>query len=207
MTRCVIDSDDLFVEEQYFDDGRQSVEAEVPPLKENQAARWTGESWEIIPDYRGVLVFTKDGEQIWQQIGSLPDGVSLTPPESVNIDGLKSVKLVALNAAAQAFINKHAGIDSVPEFEFASWAIQAAEAKAWQADKAASTPVLDGIATARGITADTLKAAALRKTLAYEQLAAHVAGQRQALQSKIEAAKKQSDLDKIEIAFSLPEAV
>nr|DAS57847.1 MAG TPA: hypothetical protein [Caudoviricetes sp.] len=207
MTRCVIDSDDLFVEEQYFDDGRQSVEAEVPPLKENQAARWTGESWEIIPDYRGVLVFTKDGEQIWQQIGSLPDGVSLTPPESVNIDGLKSVKLVALNAAAQAFINKHAGIDSVPEFEFASWAIQAAEAKAWQADKAASTPVLDGIATARGITADTLKAAALRKTLAYEQLAAHVAGQRQALQSKIEAAKKQSDLDKIEIVFSLPEAV
>ena len=207
MTRCVIDSDDLFVEEQYFDDGRQSIEAEVPPLKENQAARWTGESWEIIPDYRGVLVFTKDGEQIWQQIGSLPDGVSLTPPESVNIDGLKSVKLVALNAAAQAFINKHAGIDSVPEFEFASWAIQAAEAKAWQADKAASTPVLDGIATARGIPADTLKAAALRKTLAYEQLAAHVAGQRQALQSKIEAAKKQSDLDKIEIAFSLPEAV
>ncbi|MBF1278091.1 MAG: hypothetical protein HXM87_06635 [Neisseria sp.] len=207
MTRCVIDSDDLFVEEQYFDDGRQSIEAEVPPLKENQAARWTGESWEIIPDYRGVLVFTKDGEQIWQQIGSLPDGVSLTPPKSVNIDGLKSVKLVALNAAAQAFINKHAGIDSVPEFEFASWAIQAAEAKAWQADKAASTPVLDGIATARGITADTLKAAALRKTLAYEQLAAHVAGQRQALQSKIEAAKKQSDLDKIEIVFSLPEAV
>nr|DAT06917.1 MAG TPA: hypothetical protein [Caudoviricetes sp.] len=207
MTRCVIDSDDLFVEEQYFDDGRQSIEAEVPPLKENQAARWTGESWEIIPDYRGVLVFTKDGEQIWQQIGSLPDGVSLTPPESVNIDGLKSVKLVALNAAAQAFINKHAGIDSVPEFEFASWAIQAAEAKAWQADKAASTPVLDGIATARGIPADVLKSAALRKTLAYEQLAAHVAGQRQALQSKIEAAKKQSDLDKIEIAFSLPEAV
>ena len=207
MTRCVIDSDGLFVEEQYFDDGRQSIEAEVPTLQENQAAKWTGESWEILPDYRGEVVFTKDGEKIWKEIGSLPDGVSLTPPELVNIDGLKSVKLVALNAAAQAFINKHAGIDSVPEFEFASWAIQAAEAKAWQADKAASTPVLDGIATARGIPADTLKTAALRKTLAYEQLAAHVAGQRQALQSKIEAAKKQSDLDKIEIAFSLPEAV
>lgn len=207
MTRCVIDSDGLFVEEQYFDDGRQSIEAELPTSKEFQSARWMGENWEIIPDYRGVLVFTKDGEQIWQQIGSLPDGVSLTPPESANIDSVKSGKLVALNAAAQAFINKHAGIDSVPEFEFASWSIQASEAKAWQLDKNAPTPVLDGIATARGIPADTLKAAALRKTLAYEQLAAHVAGQRQALQSKIEAAKKQSDLDKIEIAFSLPEAV
>ena len=67
--------------------------------------------------------------------------------------------------------------------------------------------MLDGIATARGIPADTLKAAALRKTLAYEQLAAHVAGQRQALQSKIEAAKTQAALDKIAVVFTLPEAV
>lgn len=207
MTRCVIDQDGLFVEEQYFDDGRQSIEAEIPDLAQYQAAQWDGQGWQIIPDYRGCVVFAGGQEQVWDKLGDLPDGVSLTPPESANIDGVKSVKLVALNAAAQAFINKHAGIDSVPEFEFASWSIQASEAKAWQLDKNAPTPVLDGIATARGIPADTLKAAALRKTLAYEQLAAHVAGQRQALQSKIEAAKKQSDLDKIEIAFSLPEAV
>jgi len=203
----VIDQDSLFVEEQYFDDGRQSIEAEMPDLAQYQAAQWDGQGWKIIPDYRGCVVFAGGQEQVWDKLGDLPDGVSLTPPESVNIDGLKSVKLVALNAAAQAFINKHAGIDSVPEFEFASWAIQAAEAKAWQADKAASTPVLDGIATARGMSADTLKAAALRKTLAYEQLAAHVAGQRQALQSKIEAAKTQAALDKIAVVFTLPEAV
>ena len=123
------------------------------------------------------------------------------------LSAAKKQKLKDLNDSAQAFINKHAGIDSVPEFEFASWAIQAAEAKAWQEDKAAPTPVLDGIATARGMSADTLKAAALRKTLAYEQLAAHVAGQRQALQSKIEAAKTQAALDKIAVVFTLPEAV
>jgi hypothetical protein len=203
----VIDQDSLFVEEQYFDDGRQSIEAEMPDLAQYQAAQWDGQGWKLIPDYRGCVVFAGGQEQVWDKLGDLPDGVSLTPPELVNIDGLKSVKLVALNAAAQAFINKHAGIDSVPEFEFASWAIQAAEAKAWQADKAASTPVLDGIATARGMSADTLKAAALRKTLAYEQLAAHVAGQRQALQSKIEAAKTQAALDKIAVVFTLPEAV
>ena len=207
MTRCVIDQDGLFVEEQYFDDGRQSIEAEIPDLAQYQAAQWDGQGWQIIPDYRGCVVFAGGQEQVWDKLGDLPDGVSLTPPESANIDGLKSVKLVALNAAAQAFINKHAGIDSVPEFEFASWSIQASEAKAWQLDKTAPTPVLDGIATARGIPADTLKAAALRKTLAYEQLAAHVAGQRQALQSKIEAAKTQAALDKIVVVFTLPEAV
>ena len=123
------------------------------------------------------------------------------------LSAAKKQKLKDLNDSAQAFIDTNSGANLVPDFEFASWSIQASEAKAWRLDKNAPTPVLDGIATARGIPADTLKAAALRKTLAYEQLAAHVAGQRQALQSKIEAAKKQSDLDKIEIAFSLPEAV
>ena len=206
MTRCVIDSDGLFIEEQYFDDGRQSIEAEMPDLAQYQAAQWDGQGWKIIPDYRGCVVFAGGQEQVWDKLGDLPDGVSLTPPETANIDSLKSGKLVALNAAAQAFINKHAGIDSVPEFEFASWSIQASEAKAWQLNKNAPTPVLDGIATARGIPADTLKAAALRKTLAYEQLAAHVAGQRQALQSKIEAAKTQAALDKIAVVFTLPEA-
>lgn len=58
------------------------------------------------------------------------------------------------------------------------------EAKAWEADKSAGDPVLDRIAASRGVDENKLKAAALRKTLAYEQLTAHIAGQRQALQSK-----------------------
>ena len=95
----------------------------------------------------------------------------------------------------------------MPDFEVQTWTIQAAEAKTWQADKTAPTPVLDGIAVARGIPADMLKASALRKTLAYEKLTAHIAGQRQALQSKIETAKTQAALDKIVITFTALEAV
>ena len=119
----------------------------------------------------------------------------------------KAEKISNLNAAAQAFINAAAEIDKVPDFEVQTWSIQAAEARAWAADKTAPTPVLDQIAASRGIDADKLKAAALRKTLAYEKLTAHVAGQRQALQSKIEAAKTQAALDKIAVVFTLPEAV
>ena len=119
----------------------------------------------------------------------------------------KAEKISNLNAAAQAFINAAAEIDKVPDFEVRTWSIQAAEARAWAADKTAPTPVLDQIAASRGIDADKLKAAALRKTLDYEKLTAHVAGQRQALQSKIEAAKTQAELDKIAVVFTLPEAV
>lgn len=207
MTRCVIDHDGLFVEEQYFDDGRQSIEAEVPKLQENQAARWTGESWEILPDYRGEVVFTKDGEEIWKDIGSLPEGVSLTPLETANLADLKAAMLTNLNAAAQHFVDAHSGASQVPDFELATWPLQSTEAQAWAADKSAATPILDGIAAARGLDKEKLKSAALKKALAYSALSAIVAGQRQAIQDQIEAAKTKSALDKIKIEFKLPEAV
>lgn len=207
MTRCVIDHDGLFVEEQYFDDGRQSIEAEVPKLQENQAARWTGESWEILPDYRGAVVFSKDGEKVWKEIGSLPDGVSLTPLETANLADLKTALLTNLNAAAQNFVDAHSGASQVPDFELATWPLQSTEAQAWAADKSAATPILDGIAAARGLDKDKLKAAALKKSLAYSALSAIVAGQRQAIQDQIEAAKTKSALDKIKIEFKRPEAV
>lgn len=207
MTRCVIDHDGLFVEEQYFDDGRQSIEAEVPTLQENQAARWTGKSWEILPDYRGEVVFTKDGEKVWKEIGSLPEGISLTPLETANLADLKAAMLTNLNAAAQNFVDKHSGASQVPDFELATWPLQSTEAQAWAADKSAPTPILDGIAAARGLEKDKLKAAALKKSRAYSALSAIVAGQRQAIQDQIEAAKTKSALDKIKIEFKLPEAV
>lgn len=207
MTRCVIDSDGLFVEEQYFDDGRESIEADVPEVGEHQAAKWTGSGWEMLPDYRGCLVYTANGEEIWQNLGDLPDGVSLEPNGAVNLSAAKSAKIAELNAAAQAFIGQASGADAVPDFELATWPLQSAEAQAWAADKTAATPILDGIAAARGMDADKLKTAALRKSLMYLSLSAHVAGQRQALQTKIEAAKTQAALDKIKIGFTPPEAV
>ena len=74
MTRCVIDSDGLFVEEQYFDDGRQSIEAEVPHLKPNQAAKLNGKDWEIVADYRGRIVIIGNTDCVWDKLGDLPDG-------------------------------------------------------------------------------------------------------------------------------------
>ena len=182
MTRCVIDSD-------------------------GKAARWNGSVWKIIPDYRGQIVYSNGREIFWDKAGELPEGVSLTSAESVDLSVLKSAKISHLNSVAQAFINTAAEIDKVPDFEVQTWALQAAEVRAWATDKTASTPILDQIADSRGIDADKLKEAALRKTLAYEKLTAHVAGQRQALQSKIEAAKTQAALEKIVIEFTTPEAV
>lgn len=122
-----------------------------------------------------------------------------------SLQSAKNDKIAELNALAQQVVNKAAGTNKLPEFEIQSWALQAAEAKAWAQNPEVATPILDQIATARGVPADVLKQAALRKTQAYEALTALVAGQRQALQTQIELAKSLDDLNAIEIAFRLPE--
>lgn len=139
----------------------------------------------------------------------IKDGGWVLPPnrEAEILNEAKADKIISLNVAAQAFIDSAAGIDKIPEFEVQTWGIQATEAKAWAANKSAQTPILDQIAASRGVPAETLKAAALKKTIAYEQLTASITGQRQAMQSKIEQAKTKAALDKIKIEFKLPEAV
>ncbi|MRN38922.1 hypothetical protein GJU80_10665 [Neisseria brasiliensis] len=159
---------------------------ELPELSISQYQQWCGRG--------NQTAVYKNGELILQAKNS----------PAINLAQAKAAKLVELNAAAQAFVNQAADLDSIPDFELQTWPLQSAEAQAWAADNTAATPVLDRIAAARGMEPDKLKAAALRKALAYSALSAHVAGQRQALQSKIGAAKTVDALDKIKIEFTAP---
>lgn len=126
--------------------------------------------------------------------------------QKAELQTAKILKVNELNAVAQSIINQAAGTDKLPEFEIQSWVLQAAEAKTWAQNPEIDTPILNQIAAARGVPADILKQAALRKTQAYEALTALVAGQRQALQTHIEQAKNLDDLNAIEITFRLPES-
>lgn len=127
------------------------------------------------------------------------DGAALVAAEE--LAAAKAAKVAALNAAAQCYINKAAGIDALPDFEVRTWTLQALEAKAWAADKTAKTPTLDAIASARGIPADKLKSAALRKALAFEALTARTVGIRQAIEVKINTAANLSAVAAIEFSF------
>ena len=116
----------------------------------------------------------------------------------------KTAKLHAAASSAQAFIEAVAGLDGVPQFERDSWAAQALEAQAWAADHDAPTPILAGIAQARGVPLDDLRAKALAKSNAYTALTASVAGQRQALEDQIRAAVDLATLDTIAIHYKPP---
>lgn len=126
------------------------------------------------------------------------------PNPQAALAAAKTAKLHAAAEAAQAFIERVAGLDGVPQFERDSWAQQSLEAQAWAADKQASTPILAGIARARGVPLDELRAKALAKSNAYTALTASVAGQRQALEDQIRAAEDLAALDAVAIHYKPP---
>lgn len=117
----------------------------------------------------------------------------------------KSAKLADINQQAQAFVNELAKYDETPSFERDTWLDQAAEAKAWVADPAAQTPILELIAKMRGVPLDLLRQKAHEKAIAYQQIAAIVAGQRQAYEDRLTAAETLEQVQAIEPVYQLPQ--
>lgn len=189
--------------------------------------------WEVVSDNRGRKIYsTETGQEFTDSsyvgIGELPAGTTLEKPEHPEmrwngatwvfteevktrldkeaLEQACSQKLQEINAKAQAFINQAAGLDKVPDFEVATWPIQAAEARAWAADKSSPTPTLDKIAVSRGMTRIVLIEKALQKAIAYEALAATVAGQRQSYEDELKAALDKAAIEAINPQYKLPEA-
>lgn len=203
-----------------------TIDTAPPTPKDGHAARWLPESksWEYVPDHRGRTVYnTADGgATVIDKIGALENGLTEQPrpDEYHEWDGKnwalskkaqdrqltddKAAKRAHAAQQAQAFINAAAGLNNVPDFELATWGIQAAEAQAWAADNSAATPVLTQIAAARGVDVNELRQKALAKAQAFTLLSAHVAGQRQAFEDAINAAKTNDELDAINIAYRAP---
>lgn len=206
------------------------IDTEPPETREGHAARWTGEEWEYIPDHRGKTAYqTADGQAVTiDTVGELSDGLTRSPrPSEAHewqdgawventeraaeikqqaLDAAKAAKLTEINNRAQAVVEKAAQLDEVPQFEVDTWPLQAAEAQAWAADKNAKTPVLAGIAAARGLDLDTLRAAALQKANAYTALSAYIAGQRQGLVDKLDKAVTAEEVDELAVVYKLPSA-
>lgn len=155
----------------------------------NSAGEICGESLDLFTPAEGLRLIAKDDYH---------------PDPRAALAAAKTAKLHAAAEAAQRFIDVVAGLDGVPQFERDSWASQAIEAQAWAADHNAPTPILAGIAKARGVPLDILRERALAKSNAYTALTASVAGQRQAIEDRVHAAADMAALDAIAIAYKPP---
>ena len=87
--------------------------------------------------------------------------------------------------------------NSYPQLERESWPQQEKEARAYLADPTASTPLLDALSAARGITKDTLAQKIVVKADQYTQAAGALIGKRQALEDAIDAATTITEVEAI----------
>ncbi|BAK75375.1 hypothetical protein NH8B_0540 [Pseudogulbenkiania sp. NH8B] len=103
---------------------------------------------------------------------------------------LRTCQLTAINTRAAELLAPLSA--NYPDGEVQSWAQQTREAEALAADPLAATPLLNAIATARGLTVTTLAERVRAKVLAYAVASGQIIGKRQALEDVLMAVDLQA---------------
>jgi len=111
----------------------------------------------------------------------------------------KLAEVLAASDAAMDAISSH-----YSKHEKMSWPKQEQEAKSLQADSKAPAPLLQGIATNRGITIEVLQAKVLANVEAFEAAAGFILGTQQKYEDEIAAATTVEEVQRIIPIFKLP---
>lgn len=155
-------------------------------------------AWEVIEDHRKDSLWLGHGKpyvlgedadgQTYDGLGPVPAWLHADEPPAPEptLEEAQAAQLLVINAsfetAAQALTAGY------PEAERLTWPIQQSEALAWAADNAAATPYLDGLAAARGITPEDMRALTLAQVQAFQAASQQLVGTRQRLRDEINAA-------------------
>jgi hypothetical protein len=133
-------------------------------------------------------IFAYDDEQVSQGYGK--DLTPITEQEAMAIanplpttEQVKQTKANEIDTKAQQHIDSLVPV--YPEFEKLTFEKQEQEARAYLADNTLATPTLTSIATERGLTVLELATRVVAKSDQFTQLAATVAGKRQAYHDQL----------------------
>lgn len=186
-----------------------------PVLTENTIAVWNPEiqKWDYIENNVGITVYstkTKEPLKI-SELGPIPDGyTSQVPKEFDYWDGslwitdmvlrnatLKKRKLAEINNDLETALA--ALRVEYPESEIMSWTKQETEARAWLRDNTRATPLIDLIASQRGLDKALLINKVIEKSDQYSFAVGSAIGRRQMLEDQVKLVEvgKESKLDQI----------
>lgn len=150
-------------------------------------------------DYQALLEAQGTGKFIQADKNGFP--VAVDPP-AATLSQLIAFKIREINAKASDAASMLT--TGYPDFEMQTWPAQQAEALAWNADNAVSTPRIDAMATYRGVPREAYLQKTVAKVLYYQKASDYLVGTRQKYVDQASAAKSKKDLDAIVPAFTLP---
>lgn len=149
---------------------------------------------EISNDQERKLLTEQDG--VWMLINGEIVKAPLPAPPEPTLDALKGAKINSINSA---FTQAAAALtEGYPEAERMTWATQQAEALAWDANSAAPTPYLDGLAQARQIDPLEMRQKTLQQTQLFMAASQQLVGKRQRLRDLVYEATSPEALDAIQ---------
>lgn len=117
---------------------------------------------------------------------------------------MKSAKLSEINAAYNAATS--ALVSAYPKSELLTFDKQEAEARAWQADNSAETPLVDMLAAGRQIDKAELVRRIIAKADAFALDTGYLTGQRQRYEDLLGEAQTVEEVEAIVPEYKLPEA-
>jgi hypothetical protein len=172
-------------------------------------------AWHLVADHRGYVGYDEAGvEHEITEIGIEPDETwTLTPPPKP----FDFSEALQLKIAELVLAYKHAMTSITANYtteDIASFPTQEAEAKAWDADNEAETPLIDYMLDERPtVDKPTLVSRILQNAVTYKQIAGPAIGKKQYLEDQLYALKTQhedpeqpdvtqADIDAIVVDFS-----
>lgn len=146
------------------------------------------------PDFDPSSHFCRFVDGGWV-LAEIPQPEPEPPPEPPTTAQLVATQLAAINSDCEAAIAKITA--GYPSSEVLSWPKQEAEARAYIADNAAATPLLDALAEARGVAKAELASRIIAKADAFSTLSGSLIGKRQALEDALMALPTDATVEQV----------
>ncbi|WP_304049103.1 hypothetical protein [Desulfovibrio piger] len=179
---------------------------EPPAPIEKHVRVFKNGTWEQMEDNRGVKYWLPG--DTWQtephkmkDLGPLPDGATTERPEKP-FSQIKIDKLGEINALYQQAIATLT--PTYPDDERLTFDKQEQEARAWMADKSASTPFIDALAVGRQMDKAELVKRIILKADAFALASGSLTGQRQRYEDMLDVAETADAVAAIVPQYSLP---
>lgn len=202
---------------QFITDVLNATTIAPPFLTDKQAAVWNGESWDVVEDHRKKPGVKGSGTPYWlpgdtwqtparymTELGPLPEGALLEAPEK-DVDTLRSEKLEEINGKYDEATSSL--VSTYPQTELLTFDQQEAEARAWEADTSAETPLVDMLALGRQIDKAELVRRIIVKADAFKLAAGYLTGQRQRYEDLLGEAQTAEDVAAIVPEYVMPEGL